>query len=232
MDEIVPDSYQSNLKLLQLKLNMKIWLSKKWAGQSLIKTTFKLTKCEVKCYELQAPIICWSTSYTHICMYVLANFWTKLPSWGTKSAAKCPYKLQAAVRTHGCCFVLCCDVVFCCFVVCKILELKINQQPENLIKVFFLLCFRCCFGGGENEKKQNETQRCRRKRKGQTKQTTKRSHLLTPVCVCACSCVCGRTGVSLSQQLKMAPEVLLLPCVPSLCNLPAILHLAMKMFFN
>lgn len=182
MDEIVPDSYQSNLKLLQLKLNMKIWLSKKWAGQSLIKTTFKLTKCEVKCYELQAPIICWSTSYTHICMYVLSNFWTKLPSWGTKSAAKCPYKLQAAVRTHGCCFVLCCDVVFCCFVVCKILELKINQQPENLIKVFFLLCFRCCFGGGKREetKRNAEVQ----EEKKRTNQTNNKTQSLTHSCVC------------------------------------------------
>jgi len=27
-------------------------------------------------------------------------------------------------------------VPVCCFVVCKTLELKISQQPENLIKVF------------------------------------------------------------------------------------------------
>lgn len=196
MDEIVPDSYQSNLKLLQLKLNMKIWLSKKWAGQSLIKTTFKLTKCEVKCYELQAPIICWSTSYTHICMYVLANFWTKLPSWGTKSAAKCPYKLQAAVRTHGCCFVLCCDVVFCCFVVCKILELKINQQPENLIKVFFLLCFRCCFGGGKTRRNKTKRRGAGGKEKDKpNKQQNAVTYSL--LCVCAPAAVC--VGVLVSR---------------------------------
>jgi len=51
---------------------------------------------------------------------------------GQKSATKCPYKLQAAVKTHGSC------LPFCSM---QNTRVKISQQPENLIKVFFFLCF-------------------------------------------------------------------------------------------